>query len=296
MIKKYLIAVSSGPDSMALLNKYKRKIKAVCHVNYHDREDTDNDELKIRKYCKENNLKLYVLDTEKDDVSQYKKYKNKQTYYRKIRYDFFLDIARKEEIKICLIGHHKDDFIESAYMALNKQKTRQYYGIKKWSNYKNLILYRPLLNKWKDDLQNYCIKKNIDFAIDYSNFSHIYERNKVREYFALKTKKEKNLYYWKIKILNWHNFSFNYILHRKYKKWKHNGFLKNGIIKNDDKYQKGLISLWLSENNIDISKNKIENILKFIISFHGNNKMYRLAETSFLAIVNKRLVIKDKYE
>lgn len=48
MKQKYLIAVSGGPDSMALLNKKKNLIKAVCHVNYHDREDTDNDERIVR--------------------------------------------------------------------------------------------------------------------------------------------------------------------------------------------------------------------------------------------------------
>ena len=39
--KKYIAAVSGGPDSMAMLNMFKHKIKTVAFVNYKKRIESD---------------------------------------------------------------------------------------------------------------------------------------------------------------------------------------------------------------------------------------------------------------
>ena len=195
MKKKYIIAVSGGPDSMALLNKKKKLVKAVCHVNYHDREDTDNDERIVKAYCNKYNIPLYIIDTQKNNIDDYLNIKNPQTYYRKIRYDFFVNIANKLGVKKCLIGHHKDDVLESAFMQIEKNKKNLYLGIRKKSYYQSLLLVRPVLNKTKKELENYCKKMQIDYATDYSNFSDIYERNVVRKKLANYSKKELNKFY-----------------------------------------------------------------------------------------------------
>ena len=56
--KTYLVAVSGGPDSMALLNMlYSLKYKLViCHVNYHKRKESDFEEQELCKYAKERNI------------------------------------------------------------------------------------------------------------------------------------------------------------------------------------------------------------------------------------------------
>lgn len=121
MKQKYLIAVSGGPDSMALLNKKKNLIKAVCHVNYHDREDTDNDERIVRDYCKKYNIDLFVFDTKKDDVSKYLDIKNLQTYYREIRYDFFEKIANQLNFLIVLESHSLIIFLTTFLLYLSEK-------------------------------------------------------------------------------------------------------------------------------------------------------------------------------
>ena len=60
--KKLLLGVSGGPDSMLLLNYFKDKNIIVCHVNYCVREDSYNDENIVREFCKNNNIKLEVLN------------------------------------------------------------------------------------------------------------------------------------------------------------------------------------------------------------------------------------------
>jgi tRNA(Ile)-lysidine synthase TilS/MesJ len=49
----YVLAVSGGPDSMLLLDNLRQggyKF-AVAHVNYHKREESDQDEKLVKKYC-----------------------------------------------------------------------------------------------------------------------------------------------------------------------------------------------------------------------------------------------------
>ena len=58
--KKYIVACSGGPDSMALLNMLKNHNFniAVAMVNYKTRLESDEEEQLVRNYCKENNIKL----------------------------------------------------------------------------------------------------------------------------------------------------------------------------------------------------------------------------------------------
>ena len=61
-----IIAVSGGKDSMALLYAMTRinpllKIKIVAaHINHHLRENSSEDELFIRTFCKEQNIELII--------------------------------------------------------------------------------------------------------------------------------------------------------------------------------------------------------------------------------------------
>ena len=291
-MKKYIAAVSGGPDSMSLLNIYKKRIVAVCHVNYHDREDTDNDQQIVEKYCKENNLKLHIFDTEKDDISKYKKYKNPQTFYRHIRYDFFKDIANQYNVKTCLVAHNKDDFIESAYMVIQSKKISLHMGIRKRSHYKTLKLYRPLIRKWKDDLKKYCLKNNIDFATDYTNEMDIYKRNITRKIFLKKTKFEKNKFYFKIMFHNFKNSFLDKKIRMLFSKWKNEKFSRDFFLKINMLYKQNLIYLYLLKNGINTNKNKIDELIKFINSFNGNNKKFRIKEGIYLTIENKNLIIK----
>lgn len=290
MKQKYLIAVSGGPDSMALLNKKKNLIKAVCHVNYHDREDTDNDERIVRDYCKKYNIDLFVFDTKKDDVSKYLDIKNLQTYYREIRYDFFEKIANQLNIKKVLIAHHKNDFLESAYMNINKNKKNLFLGIRKKTQFRSITLIRPLLNKTKSNLQNYCEKNDIEFAVDYSNFSDKYNRNVVRKIINEWDSKTIRKFYIKVKLFNLKNLFFIKFTEKKFNKWKNKSFLIDYFLKINNNYKNAIVYLFLNYIGIKPSENKINQIVEFIDkNKNGSSKKYRLKNIQFLEIKNKRL-------
>lgn len=59
---KYLVAVSGGPDSMALLDLLTRsnQVYAVVHVNYHWRKSANRDMHLVQRYCHIHHLKLFI--------------------------------------------------------------------------------------------------------------------------------------------------------------------------------------------------------------------------------------------
>mgnify|MGYP003585432792 CR=1 FL=1 len=56
--KKYIVAVSGGPDSMALLHMCITEKLDICvaHVNYRKRQSAFVEMEEVEKYCKQNNI------------------------------------------------------------------------------------------------------------------------------------------------------------------------------------------------------------------------------------------------
>ena len=73
LMKNALVAVSGGNDSLALLdilfNKKEYNLIAV-HVNYNYRDTAKRDELLVKNYCDNKNIRLYILnlDSKKDKI------------------------------------------------------------------------------------------------------------------------------------------------------------------------------------------------------------------------------------
>lgn len=175
---RYIAAVSGGPDSMAMLDKFKKNIVGVCHVNYHKRIDSDIDMGIVVDYCKRNDISVSVYHVNKN---VYKIRQNFQNLARKIRYDFFVECSKKYKCKNLIIAHNLNDFLETAIMQKNRKSFNFFYGIRQNSIYKSLKIYRPLINDFKIDLTKYCDDKKINYALDSSNELDIYERNRIRK-------------------------------------------------------------------------------------------------------------------
>lgn len=176
--RKYLIAVSGGPDSMALLSMYQNKIDTVIHVNYHYRNDSDNDMNLVKKYCHEHKLNFICHEVE---PSIYQSTKNFENTARIIRYEFFSKIAKKRQVKDILIAHHLDDFMETCLMQESRKVQTTFYGIKEKNYIYGLNVIRPLINKRKKELVDYCLKHSIPYVIDSTNCDSTFTRNKFRK-------------------------------------------------------------------------------------------------------------------
>ena len=81
----FLVAVSGGPDSMALLHKltcYKNKF-VVCHVNYKTRNESDYEENMVRSFCENNNIIFEYSIVKENNITNF------QDSARVFRYSFF---------------------------------------------------------------------------------------------------------------------------------------------------------------------------------------------------------------
>ena len=175
--KKYLIGVSGGPDSMALLNMLQLQgyNLVICHVNYHKRKESNYEQEEISKYARERNIPLHVLDT-----SSLKVEGNFQAWAREVRYKFFKEQYDFYNAEGLFVAHQQDDLLETYIMQKKRHNIVSYYGIKEENDIYSMKVIRPLLSFSKKSLLDYCIKNQVFYSIDSSNLEDDYTRNKIR--------------------------------------------------------------------------------------------------------------------
>ena len=185
--KKYVIACSFGPDSMALLNAaIKEKLNiVVAHVNYRKRDAAVYEQQALSKFCDDRNIKIYVLD-----LLGQKATGNFQDWARKVRYVFFKEVAEKEQADCVLVAHNEDDLIETYLMQKSRGNFVKNYGISEENVIFGVKISRPLLHYSKQDLQDYDDENGVPYSIDESNLTDQYERNKIRHNIVQKMSKQ----------------------------------------------------------------------------------------------------------
>ena len=146
----------------------------VCHVNYRKRPSAENDEQLLRQYCQENKVRLYV------DYPEKKEKGNFQKWAREARYDFFRQVYQKEKCTALLLGHQKDDHVETFLMSQQRGSKCWYYGIARETTHHGMRIIRPLLELRKRETREYCLTNGIPFGEDESNFTDQYSRNRIR--------------------------------------------------------------------------------------------------------------------
>lgn len=176
---KYIIAVSGGPDSMFLLdNLVKNDFDiVVAHVNYHKRWSSNVDQKIVEDYCKEHKVPLEIKNVKPEEYGK----GNFQDQARVIRYIFFNDIAHKYQTYNLVVAHHVYDLLETYLIQKQRKAIVSYYGLKFKNTYKNLSIYRPMLELKKEDILDYLTLYRIKYGFDETNELEIYERNRIRQ-------------------------------------------------------------------------------------------------------------------
>lgn len=178
-----VVGVSGGPDSITLLtclNKYKEKLGirlVVAHINHLIREDSTEDEQFVENVCKEMDIKFYCKRAKVEEIAKAEKLGTEETG-RKIRYEFFDEVAEKEKANKIAIAHNMNDNAES--MILNLIRGCGLTGLEgiQPSEYGKYI--RPLINCSRSEIEDYCDKNNLQPRIDSTNKENIYRRNIIR--------------------------------------------------------------------------------------------------------------------
>ena len=175
--RHYLLACSFGPDSMALFDMLlKEGYKfSVAHVNYHLRKESNEEESKLRDFCVEHNIGIYVRD-----VNEVLGKSNLEMKCREIRYNFFISVMKENNFDALLVAHQEDDLIETYLMQKRRKNLVNYFGIKEISYFSDIEIIRPLLRYRKEELMMYCRMFNVPYAIDKTNLEDHFLRNQIR--------------------------------------------------------------------------------------------------------------------
>lgn len=176
---RYLVALSGGADSVALLRvmlSFKLSVEAV-HCNFRLRgEESDRDERFCQNICKQLNTALHIVHF--DTVSYAKLHKvSIEMAARELRYDYFEKLRRDLHFDAVCVAHHKDDSVET--ILLNLIRGTGINGLKGISP-KNGNIVRPLLCVSRIEIESYLSELKQNHIVDSTNLQNDFQRNKIR--------------------------------------------------------------------------------------------------------------------
>lgn len=177
-----IVGVSGGADSMALLNFlfYEQERLQItvnaCHINHNLRgEESDRDELFVRKFCEEKQIPLSVFSI--DVSAERKKHESIEECARNARYRCFDEMLKKSAGSKLATAHTASDNEETVLLNLIRGTgTKGLCGIPPVRG----RIIRPLIRCTRAQTEEYCKKNNIPYITDSSNLSENYARNRLR--------------------------------------------------------------------------------------------------------------------
>ena len=181
--KNFIVAVSGGPDSLALaflakIYAVKKKLLLKCLIVDHKLRPESTKEANFTKRILKNiSINAQILTWKGKKPS-----KNIQSISRKKRYELLFKNCEKYKIKHILLGHHQDDLLENFFIRmLRGSGLKGLISLEKKNTIGNKHLLRPLLYEKKEDL--IFISKTVfkSFIEDPTNKNEKFKRIIIRE-------------------------------------------------------------------------------------------------------------------
>ncbi len=188
MLKKgdcVIVAVSGGPDSVALLQllrsiqKDYRLALVVAHFNHRLRgEASDADEQFVRQLAQDCELTYCVDEISPDDLQRLR-HENLEAGIRQKRYEFLRRCAAIHSAEKIAVGHTMNDQAETVLMRLIRGSGS--LGLSSISPARPDGVIRPLLFIRREEILNFLRENNRGWREDSSNQDLRFFRNKVRQ-------------------------------------------------------------------------------------------------------------------
>jgi len=182
---KVMVAVSGGPDSMALSHILWRYVQEepsrgisliLAHVHHGVRKESDDEVRLVQTMAEKWETPCIV---HRFDGKGYAKSMGQsfEEAAREWRYARWKEDMRKEGCTLLATGHHLGDQAETIlYRLFRGSGTAGLAGI--YPTRDSII--RPLLMFRKTDILNYCAREALPYALDRSNEEPVYVRNRIR--------------------------------------------------------------------------------------------------------------------
>ena len=186
-----LVGVSGGPDSVCLLHilsQLKETLGVTLHVAHLDHMLRGADSAADSRYVSDLAQRLGTPATvERRDVGAYQQERrlSLEEAARKVRYDFYCEVAEVTGAKRIALGHTKDDQVETILMHLVRGTgLAGLRGMQPITTRQGregaLLLVRPLLEVTRAETEEYCRAHELEPRKDFSNYSPAFLRNRFR--------------------------------------------------------------------------------------------------------------------
>ena len=164
-----IVSLSGGVDSISclfILSQLTTNLIAV-HINYNNRQETNEEVKFLKSFCKKLNVTLYVrtiheikrqqcIDNDLRDVYE--------SYTKRVRFNSYKAVNNENKEPIVILGHNKDDCFENILTNISyKNKFNNLKGIEFLVNIEGIQFYRPLINISKIDIYNYAKTHNLPY-------------------------------------------------------------------------------------------------------------------------------------
>ena len=182
--KNFAVAVSGGPDSLALavlakIYAYKKSLVSKFLIVDHQIRKESSQEAKLtRKKLSSVGINSQILIWKGKKPT-----KNLQSLARKKRYELLIANCNKLKIENILLGHHEDDVLENFFIRiLRGSGLKGLISFDKETRIDRINLLRPLLDQKKDDLI-FIAKHVFNFYVkDPSNENELFQRVRIRKF------------------------------------------------------------------------------------------------------------------
>lgn len=176
---KILLTVSGGIDSMTMFHLFSTLNYSfgIAHCNFNLRgEESDRDEQFVKSSIEGMSLQLFTKSFDTKKFAQENKL-SIQMAARKLRYEWFEEIALKYGFTKIATAHNLNDLAETFLINLTRST-----GIKGLTGIKPRAgkIIRPLLFATRKQIEQYTKENCIDFREDSSNAETKYLRNAIR--------------------------------------------------------------------------------------------------------------------
>ncbi len=189
--KRWLVAVSGGPDSVCLLHilvRLQDELNLQLHVAHLNHQLRGADSAADARYVGQLAHRLKVPATiEERDVKAYRtrRHLSLEEAAREVRYGFLAEVARSIGTDRVAVGHTRDDHIETVLMHLVRGTgTRGLRGLQPVSQWRYedgaLTIIRPILELSRQDTVEYCREYQLMPRLDATNLSLSPLRNRIR--------------------------------------------------------------------------------------------------------------------
>jgi len=189
--QKLVVAVSGGPDSMALLHalhSLRQELRLTLHGAHLDHQLRGEASQQDAEFVARTFLELGIESTiESGDVTGFQKANrlSLEEAAREVRYAFLANVSKQQEAAAIALGHTSNDQAESVLMHLIRGSgLTGLQGMRTVSKRnvgeEHAVLLRPLLNVSREETEAYCEVLNLSPRRDETNNHSNLTRNRVR--------------------------------------------------------------------------------------------------------------------